>query len=229
MTEYYVRTIYDGMSFIEDFWAVDENVAHQGVMPSQLGTHNAVPDENILAMIQERFPGQFHKLMLRPGEYFPRMARPSSTLPECSPGYNPDQSAAAHNIRTTSTGQLHALIQELQQICRVIHPTCDNFEAYGHEIRNIIIIACTEIEAHWKNILRANGQKAESRREYVKLSPAMRLGEYRVALPWYPWLKPITPFENWMPTEKGKKQFLPWYDAYNAIKHDRENNFSKAK
>ena len=79
------------------------------------------------------------------------------------------------------------------------------------------------------NILEANGQKAESRLDYVKLSLPMNLGEYRVALPWYPWLDPIAPFEKWVPTKRGEKQLLPWYDAYNDIKHDREKNFAEAK
>ena len=79
------------------------------------------------------------------------------------------------------------------------------------------------------NILEANGQKAESWLDYVKLSLPMKLGEYRVALPWYPWLDPIAPFEKWVPTKRGEKQLLPWYDAYNDIKHDREKNFAEAK
>lgn len=55
----------------------------------------------------------------------------------------------------------------------------------------------------------------------------MRLGEYRVALPWYPWLDPITPFETWRPSS-APTRLLPWYDAYNKIKHDRETNFAQA-
>jgi hypothetical protein len=229
MTEYYVRLIHDGIAATEDFWAVEKDAAHQGILPSQLGTHRAEPGEEMMTTLQKRFPGsQFHQLLLGPGEYFPRMARPSSTRPECSPGHNPDQSTDAHIVRTTSTGQLHALVQELQQICRVVHPMEDNFDAYGHEIRNIII-ACTEVEAQCKNILKANGHKAENRHDYAKLSLAMKLGEYRVALPWYPWLDPIAPFENWAPTQRGEKQRLPWYDAYNSVKHDREKNFADAK
>lgn len=228
MTDYYVRVIDDGVSIIEEFWGVDESVAHQDIIPSTLGTHYAGPGEEIMTTVRKRFPeGQFYRLRLGPGEYFPRMARPSSTRPECSPGHNPDQCAAGRNARTTSTGQLHALIQELQQICRVVHPISDNFTAYGHEIRNIIIIASTEVEAHWKNILKANGKNGKNTRDYVKLSLPMKLGEYRIALPWCPWLDPIAPFENWMPCSTPTK-LLPWYDAYNNIKHDRETNFAQA-
>src|SRR5271157_2491018 len=207
MTEYYVRVIHDGTSIIEEFWAVQEDVAHQGILPSSLGTHHADSGKDIMTTLRKRGfpPEQFHKLLLGPGAYFPRMARP------------------------TSTGQLHALIQELQQICRVVHPIEHNFHAYGHEIRNIIAIACTEVEAQWKNILVANDQKAGNRGDYVKLSLPMKLQEYSVELPWYPWLKPIAPFKNWvLPTKRGEKQLLPWYDAYNAVKHDREKKFAEA-
>jgi hypothetical protein len=166
-------------------------------------------------------------LQLGPGEYYPRMARPSSNRSECSPGYNPDPTA--RNVRTVNTGQLHALIQKLQRVAKSFNPRRPISTAYGHQIRNIIILACTEVEAQWKNILEANGQRGESRTNYVKLALAMKLGEYRVALPWYPWLDPIAPFENWVPTAPGIKQFLPWYGAYNDIKHDREKNFAQAK
>ena len=230
MADYYVRLANNGLTVIEDFWAVEGNVAHQGIVPSQPGTHYADAGEDIMTTLHKRFSvGKFHKLLLGPGGYFPRMARPDSTKPEFSPGYNPDQSVPARNIRTIATGQLHVLIQELQQICQVVQPEKANFSAYGHEIRNIIILACTEVEAQWKNILEANNQQGKSRFDYVKLARPMKLGEYRVALSWYPWLRPITPFAKWLPVPRGSKQHLPWYDAYNAIKHDREKNFARAK
>jgi hypothetical protein len=217
MTDYYFRVVNDGISIIEQLWAVDEAVAHEGVIPSQLGTHRAEPGEDMMSTLRKRFTGgAFHKLQLDPGEYYPRMARPSSTHAECSPGHYPDQSPEALKVRTVSTGQLHVLIQELQRICQVIQPDEANFDAYGHEIRNIIILASMEVEAQWRNILVANGQKARDRRDYVKLALPMKLGEYRVALPWYPWLYPIAPFENWVPVPQQSKQYLPWYDAYNA-------------
>lgn len=230
MTDYYLQRAMSGLELVERFWAVDEGIAHQDVLPSAIGTHLAAHGEDILTTLQSRFPGaEFHRLCLGPGEYFPRMARPQSTAPECSPGKNRDESPAALNARTISTGQLHALIQQLQEICRVVHPTDQNLNAYGHEIRNLLIIACTEVEAQWKSILLANGAQANNRRDYVKLSSAMKLKEYRVSLPWFPWLDPIAPFERWVPTPNRVKQHLPWYDAYNAVKHDREQNFAEAK
>jgi putative lipoic acid-binding regulatory protein len=115
MTHYYVRVIDDGVSVVERYWAVDQPVAHEDVTPSERGTHRADPGEDIMTTLRKRFTGgEFYK------QYNPRMARPSSTHRECSPGHYPDRSPAAINVRTTSTGQLNALIQELRQICQVV-------------------------------------------------------------------------------------------------------------
>jgi hypothetical protein len=100
-----------------------------------------------------------------------------------------------------------------------------NFEAYGHEIRNLLILAATEVEAHWKGVLRANSQRADTTADYVKLLPAMKLNEYAVKLPFYPWLDAVKPFKGW--SNSKTTQSLAWYDAYNAVKHDRETEFEK--
>jgi hypothetical protein len=47
-----------------------------------------------------------------------------------------------------------------------------------------------------------------------------------VSFPDYPWIKPVAPFRGW---DDGRPtQTLPWYDAYNAAKHDRENELKGA-
>ena len=48
-----------------------------------------------------------------------------------------------------------------------------------------------------------------------------------MALPLYPQIRPLSPFATWN-DHKSRKSLL-WYDAYNAVKHDRENKFSQAK
>ncbi len=54
----------------------------------------------------------------------------------------------------------------------------------------------------------------------------MKLGEYAVQLPFYPWLPPIAPFRGWKPSGTPTRD-LPWYDAYNAVKHNREEEFAR--
>ncbi len=163
-----------------------------------------------------------YELALAPGQFYPRMARPSSAHPSESPGYCPDN-IKNRNVVHETLGQLAALKEQLERICRVVHPTPENFAAFGHETRNLLILASTEVETQWKGILRAHGAKSENTKSYVKLAPALRLSEYRIALPFYPTLQPFRPFENWNLASTTPTKDLHWYDAYNAVKHDREN------
>ena len=41
-----------------------------------------------------------------------------------------------------------------------------------------------------------------------------------------PWIKPVAPFNSW--DERSATQTLPWYDAYNAAKRDRESELKRA-
>lgn len=232
----YIRHIaYSGFETFEKIWKDEDGCATEfGVLSS------AAPLET--ARLPEFFSGaKFHDLHLAPGEYFPRMARPfgakhlaeltPSPMPDLSvsPGGNPDKSPKALEERVTSTGQLHALIVQLEQVCRVIHPKIDNFSTYGHELRSILLVACTEVEAQCKSILRANGKKEDEARnmsDYFVLNEAMKLDQYVVSLSYYPWLAPLKPFDGWLYDKSSKS--LSWYNAYNQVKHDREACFSQA-
>jgi hypothetical protein len=54
----------------------------------------------------------------------------------------------------------------------------------------------------------------------------MRLDQYVVNLNYYPWLPTVAPFDGWTNTCATKS--IPWYDAYNHVKHDREGHFKEA-
>jgi hypothetical protein len=64
-------------------------------------------------------------------------------------------------------------------------------------------------------------------RSYVKLHGAMRLGDYTVRFPAFPWLPQVCPFGG-LGSTGNPTQDLSWYDAYNATKHNREGEFAKA-
>lgn len=117
-------------------------------------------------------PSILQELPLKPGEYYRRIARPSDQHPSDLPFY-PKPEIYEQEI-AIAKGQLVSLISRLQQICQTIHPTLATYQTYGHEIRNLLILACTEIEAQWKGILKANGAVAEKTNDYVKLKKAMR-------------------------------------------------------
>jgi hypothetical protein len=116
----YYRQVFDNVAPPPDrFWAVEDGIARRlDVIASrpERDLINCIGDP-VVALGQE-FPGStFHKLLMAPGEYYPRMARPSS-MGEVSPGHNPDDSVALKHSRTESSGQLHALIEQLDQIGR---------------------------------------------------------------------------------------------------------------
>ena len=149
MTKYYLRKLRSGIDVREEFWCVKDNEAYRiDVMSSSgLSRFSREPCEEISRTLDKIAPsGDWHELSYEPGKYFPRMARPNS-INEPSPGHNPDTSDECRYYRAKSTGQLHAFVEELDEICRVIHPEGDNLRTYGHATRNVLILACTEVEA----------------------------------------------------------------------------------
>ena len=172
---------------------------------------------------------------LAPGIYYPRVARPYSLNHKDSPGWNPiDSEKARQHTKTDllaiSEGQLHYLKEHLEQVCKVVYPCKQNYKAFGHEIRNVLIIACTEVEAQCRGILEANGFDFKGKRpnttHYVKLLELLRLDKYSVTFPYFPRMPEIRPFANWHVNAATKS--LDWYDAYNKVKHDREAHFQEA-
>jgi hypothetical protein len=210
-------------------WRIESNIGERvDVSPSPLNRHEAGPGQDILLLLRQRFPFlDLHQLELDPGEYYPRMVRPSSTAYFEPLGYNPNKSKETMEARARSTGQLHALIVQLQEICQVVHPAGDNLKTFGHEIRNVLILAATEVETHWKSVLKANGVSGRNTCDYVKLATPLKLPDFAVDFPWYPWMDPIKPFKGWIRSDTPT-QNLAWYDSYNKVKHDRENNFARA-
>jgi hypothetical protein len=193
----------------------------------------ASPD-TIWSHIREKTPwfgpngeNPFCETPLKPGNYYRRMARPILDLGQ-SPGSNPGTELDMTFV-AIARSQLSVLTRQLDRICQTVHPTVETFETFGHDIRNLLILSCTEVEAHWRGVLKANGIQKEqfNTKDYVRLSPVMKLHEYAVSFPGYPWLKPIQPYSGWH-NSSNPTQDLKWYHSYNAVKHDREMEFEKA-
>jgi len=165
----------------------------------------------------------FHILDAKPDCYFGRMARRKvgDSHNEFYPAYIDDL-----EIISTSKSQLMVLVRMLDRICQTVHPIGGNLNTFGHDIRNLLILAATEFEAQCRGVLNANGARARNTADYVKLLTPMRLSEYEIAFARFAWLAPERPFEGWHAANPTKS--LPWYDAYNATKHDRERCFDVA-
>ena len=109
-----------------------------------------------------------------------------------------------------------------------MHPDGRNLDVYGYDIRNLMLLACTEVESHWRAVLKANGvnRSRYTTQDYCSLLGAMKLNEFVISFPDYPWIEPVAPFKDW--DRARPTGTLQWYDAYNAVKHDRENNLEQA-
>lgn len=152
------------------------------------------------------------------GDYYRRMHR----------GQDMIWNLADEEERTQTGVAVQALCNDLRALFEVITPHPTNLTSYGTRIRQMLILACTEVEAAWAGVLRANSvtPKRPSTRDYVMLADPLELAEYSVRLRDYPSFASIDPFRGWSTATPAES--LPWYDAYNRTKHDRESHSSDA-
>lgn len=120
------------------------------------------------------------------------------------------------------------LCERLLEICHTIEPTPANNAAFGPRLRELLILAATECEACFTQVLQANAYPPGrwSTNDYAKLVAPMRLCEWEVDFTYKPSYPRIVPFKNWDAAHPTKT--LWWYDAYNAAKHDRNANIRRA-
>lgn len=134
--------------------------------------------------------------------------------------------------------QLATLKEMLVSIFNTVYPIQDttdpaknNLSTFGHNIKNLLVLACIEVETQLKGIFKANESNSKDKyttNDYIKLKDILHLDKYIVRLPFYPDLNEITPFENWSANSPGPTKTLKWYDSYNAVKHNSEEDFHKA-
>ncbi len=126
---------------------------------------------------------------------------------------------------------LKILIQRLDELLLYIEPSENGLKSYSHKSRELILLACTEVENHWGALLKRaaiNPQNGKSftTNDYVRVNGACHLKDFSVKLRNYPNINVFSPFDNW--SASNPTQSLAWYDAYNKTKHDRDLNFSLA-
>lgn len=167
---------------------------------------------------------------LAPGEYFARIWRG-------------EDSPMPHEIYPTewpsSVSAASVLFRDMREVFRFVQPAGVGLRAFGHEIRNLLVLACMEVESACKAILRANSYVFSGNptmHDYVKLSGPLRLPEWELSLPGQPDVPSFRPFagwDGWPPTtppgvKPAPTAALDWYAAHHQVKHDRESNFPEA-
>lgn len=122
------------------------------------------------------------------------------------------------------------ILERLNELLLYVDPNPSTLSTYGHKQRELLLLAATEVESHWRWFLNHYGAKPNgqgfSTNDYVKLAPALFLADFDVTIPRYPAVRALSPFVGWNPQRPTKS--LPWYDAYNETKHDRVGGLSRA-
>jgi hypothetical protein len=125
---------------------------------------------------------------------------------------------------------LRVLVEKLDELLIFIEPSINGLHSYSHKTRELLILACTEVENQWRALLNLANYPVNGRNyttnDYVKLLPVAYLDEYQIELKNYNSLSPHKPFSGW--NASNPTQSLPWYDAYNKTKHNRDTHFSDA-
>ncbi|ROT46081.1 hypothetical protein [Pusillimonas sp. NJUB218] len=153
----------------------------------------------------------------QPGYYFPRMNRGSIRFNYVNDAFHLDM-RAYRNIQTS-----------LDSLFDVLEPHPKNFVSYGHKIRELLILTCTEVEFLLLKVLTENGYPEKDRystRDYVICLDLLKLDQWKAELIQYPSIKTFAPFANW--SKDHPTNSLPWYRAYNAVKHNRGDNIDQA-
>jgi hypothetical protein len=155
-----------------------------------------------------------------PGTVYKRIYRP--------PIYGSFARAVDEGKRSQSFVALRILLDKLALVFQTIEPTSVNQTAYGHLVRELLLLACMEVEASWCAVLRESAYPVTrlKTQDYVKLLAPMRLDGYCLSLRFHADFPEFSPFDGW--SSLAPTQSLVWYDAYNKTKHDRETNLSQA-
>lgn len=157
-----------------------------------------------------------------PGTIYRRMLRPLVCLGNLQPTISEDKLNA-------SFVALRILLSKLQDLFETVEPNETNLLAHGHKVRELLLLACMEIESSWTAVLKENNYGTTQRfttNDYVKLAIPMFLDAYEVQLQSYSSFPKFAPFNGW--NKINPTSSLPWYDAYNKTKHDREGNLKFA-
>ncbi|EMS1343890.1 hypothetical protein WKL52_003797 [Salmonella enterica] len=122
---------------------------------------------------------------------------------------------------------LRVLIEKLDDIFLYVESSTHGLISYSHKCRELLILACTEVENQWVSIISDTNLSRSSGRystnDYVKLLDKCFLSEYKIQYLNYDGLRNFKPFDGW--NANNPTNSLPWYEAYNKTKHDRSGAF----
>ena len=162
-----------------------------------------------------------------------RIARPKAFIP-----HYVENSRYASNRLQLSRAYIN-IDRKLRAIFNYVEPDEKNKSVFSLELYSLFLEACTEVELNCREILLANeiNVKPENfnMKIYKKLEKSSLLSRYTAIFP--NWRqrneegrleyvrKEFQPFKNF---NSSINKPLQWYQDYNAVKHNREENLEKA-
>ncbi|MDK6142678.1 hypothetical protein [Acinetobacter baumannii] len=168
---------------------------------------NGPVGEKVIELIELKYPGYF----------YPRIANERVN-------YNYISEEFYQDIRAFQNIQ-----RSLSDLFNYIEPSQINLKVYGHKIRELLILACTEVEYLLLKVLVENAYTVKAfytTKDYIKCRDLLKLDQFEVILTQYPLLKKFQPFNGW--DDNSPTKSLAWYDAYNSVKHNRGDNIQEA-
>lgn len=96
------------------------------------------------------------KVSLAPGEYHPRIWRGYKGNPfiDQFDALKPDKVYGQKFMGAIVASE--SLFKEVSEVFRQIEPDQANYQVYGHRLRELLILLCTEVEANWKAVFELN-------------------------------------------------------------------------
>lgn len=120
------------------------------------------------------------------------------------------------------------LQKEMEELFLYVAPADKNLKTYSYHIHELLIRICVEIEANFKAIFAENQYSKQEKdltiKDFWKINASHKLSDYKVKMPiWEGKKNTFEPFAGWLTSTS-----LPWYRAYNRIKHNRDKCFAEA-
>jgi len=134
-----------------------------------------------------------------------------------------------HHIRAFELIQ-----KDIIELFDYIEPADSNESCYSYRIHSLLLRLCIEFEDNAKSILFENGFEKKDKTgntlrlnitDYKMIESTHFLSSFEVRLPFWSGINvDRKPFLDW----QNGKSTLPWYQAFNDIKHERSQKFTCA-
>lgn len=176
-----------------------------------------------------------NNLSIQPGTPYVRTYRPvkSSNRGTYSSLYTKEPSFSSNGLLRDMVS-FYIIQDKFLKIFEYIQPDSpEQMTVYSIQNRLMLIEICTEIESHFKSILKINKYTALDSfdkptdfmtidKHYIELLESHRLKDFRIKF-LISEDKESAPYEEWT-----KNNAPTWWSAYNKVKHDKGNNLKEA-